>query len=402
MDEKKLSQMIKEVNAYLIPDDVDIWDKIQREVKVKRTPYFREASRQFRLIAGIVAVVLTVSVALAWQQVIRFGQDKGLDAVQENIVPLDLEYINDGVRFTLNYTYADANRIVIGYDYHVELIARRNHTVRISGELRDRTGNVFVGIYNLRPDSGGMAGGGGSGNGEETPPQQIFIQDSVEQSFDASSVADHPEQITLSYAVSYHVESDVEGESYEGNFTFDFETPFNSGFRLSETVTFSTNEISLTVQEVVIAPSMTRIVVCMQSDRITFDDYERPVMVIRHHGNALYQGIPAVQPISETDSNCRTFVLPDALYNDPGDWQIEILELISTTKPPIDQLSEAFALDNIVYTPSNEGDDSFGLSFSDEVSENDHDLLLQRFEEIDLSLRSRWQGPWIFEIRTSQ
>ncbi len=402
VDEKNLSQIIKDVNASHIPDDVDIWDKIERQVKVQPTPYFRGASRQLRLIASMVAIALTVSVALAWEQVMRFGQDVGLDAVQENILPLDLEYMSEGIRFTLSYAYADANRIVIGYDYDMKLIASRNYTARINGELRDRSGHVFAGVYNLRPDSGGVSGGGGSPTDRETPPRQFVIQDSVEQSFNASSVADHPEQIELSYVVSYHLESDIEGESYEGNFTFDFEIPFNSGFRLSEPVTFSANEVSLTVQEVVIAPSMTRIVVCMQSDRITFDDYERAVMVIRHHGNPIYQGIPAVQPLSETDVNCRTFILPDALYNDPGDWQIEILELISTTMSPAEQLSEALASENIIYIPSTEEDGSYGLRFSDEVSEDDTDLLVQRFEEIDLSLRSRWQGPWIFEIRTSQ
>jgi len=88
MDDKQLSQLLRDANAEQIPADIDLWPQLEPQIPPRRRVKNVRHQRQLWLIASLLMLAFTATMVLAVQQIIRFGEDAGLDAVEEAIVPL--------------------------------------------------------------------------------------------------------------------------------------------------------------------------------------------------------------------------------------------------------------------------------------------------------------------------
>jgi hypothetical protein len=344
--------------------------------------------------------VTTATVAFALEQFVT--RDEGMNAVEEagKVIPLNMSQSDGSTTITLDYAYADANRITIGYTYEIGVLANISHSAGTSATLMDAEGLPFVDVYSGESSSGGGGGGGGGGNGPTPTPSLMLAQQNMVQSYDAARISGAPERIALTLEIEYQAESDIEGEAFNGKMRFGFEIPFNPGLEMDTPQTVSANEVDLTLQGLIVAPSMTRAVICMRSDAISFEDYATPQTVITVNGEEVLAQNLRFRPdmIATPDDlpgNCRIYVIPNALDQYSGEWTMTIERLISSKGVEPAMLRAALANKGISFVDYQD-DGSYVFRDGSAISPEEVDALIQQVQAIDESLRESWDGPWAF------
>src|SRR4051812_46636298 len=111
MDEKAFSQILDTLAARHMPPDIDLFPDVQARLKKKRSFIPLLQQRPARLVASLVVCLLVVvTTVYAAQLLVR---DPGL---RENMVtPLNLSQTKGDVTVTIDWAYADANRIKLAY-----------------------------------------------------------------------------------------------------------------------------------------------------------------------------------------------------------------------------------------------------------------------------------------------
>ena len=351
MDEKKLSQMIKEVNAYHIPDDVDIWDKVKREIKVKQTPYFKGASRHMLTsvqprrygklsarVAAILIAVLTfgIGVVIAMNTVIQrfIQQDAGLQAIYQQGLgyEIGISQTIDGFTVTLEWAYADSNRLTLAYTIQGYPSVQYTNLLSDVGTLRLQNTDEelsFIQGMNALIDS----------NGEIIVESLPTSNRSVEiRSYDLSNVLDdqptldlnlelEPYGVTLLQRTLMPIEQfDDMKEGPETRFIFDFSVALINELRvMNNSQTTTDQDIRMRLKQVTVSPSQTRVIVCFVPPdparqwtaipRLTTDAGEVP-------------GGGGVHPFMDGDESCQDYTYFAGMFDYTGEWRLEITELI--------------------------------------------------------------------------
>ncbi|MBE0688697.1 MAG: hypothetical protein IH587_01070, partial [Anaerolineae bacterium] len=330
MDEKQLKRLLEEIAYEEIPDDMNVWHEIRQQVETANP---RTTRRSFRLVRiGLLAALLVLATAAAYavyQGLI--GSDPGLDAVsQANLVTTIEETQDIGGDYdwsvTLHYAYADANRITVGYTVTGAAPAREQLRPFTNPLLKDSAGREYTWL----PIGGGGGGGGGSGD----PDELIHFEDNMGASFDASIVTDAPESLDLTLTIQLAYANDEAREAYgpnvmlpAGEATFNFTVPFIAGHSYDGPQTATASDIEMTLENVVVAPSLARLDLCFAAP---LSDDGRPWAVfvdVTVNDVDVVQDFRLLPPIvPDPDSDCQQYVMPVSLvdYVESGEWVLSV------------------------------------------------------------------------------
>lgn len=149
MDKRRIQQHLEDYAKQEIPDDMNLWDNIKTELTL---PGRARRSRSFSL---VLALLLTFGAAVGVYAVFRqqIIGDPGVEGARDANLVTDLEESQtiDGVTLTLNWAYADANRIAIGYS----IVAPEDNPSAFY--------NANISLTDAEDSFYGSGGGGGGG-----------------------------------------------------------------------------------------------------------------------------------------------------------------------------------------------------------------------------------------------
>lgn len=234
MDQKALSQILDSVAAKHTSAETDLLPAIQARLKHNRPTRPIWQSHPIRRVASIVVgLLLVVTTVYAAQLLIR---DPGL---QENMVtPLNLSQTKADVTVTLDWAYADANRIKLAY------------TVTSVTEpiVKDWVTDVTLTDQEIPRESQEIFGFASLVDIQEDAPN-IY---NVEANFELDDITHTESTIDLRLRVM-------------GIYRFEFSVPFDPGIRIEKQPDVSAAGLNANLEWAIITPSMTRAYICYET-----------------------------------------------------------------------------------------------------------------------------------------
>jgi hypothetical protein len=148
MDKKQFQQTLHELAAQAVPSNLDLWPVIRARVahKSHRTLWMRMLPATLLGWASLALVALFVFGVTAYAAAPVISRLLQMDERLKYVDPatlgqsLDLSQTNDNVTVTMQWAYADADRVLIGYTIHSSDGRRFDPYVEM---LTDATGAVF-------------------------------------------------------------------------------------------------------------------------------------------------------------------------------------------------------------------------------------------------------------------
>jgi hypothetical protein len=419
-NEEKARTLLKHL-AEEIPDDMDLWNDIQRKAKPAFTER-RPAQRSLRtvLITAAILVMIVGSAYAVYQTLNINASDPGLQNVADLLTPLNLTQSlpDDDVNVTLVWAYADGHRVAVAFeiDYANTLLV----PTLVTGRLTDTSGTEYTSAQFL-----GFGGGGGGGGGE-----RAFYGSTL--SFDTTGITGNPESLSLHLILrADHTENAAEmgggsggggggGGSAQSDIfttvepfelTFDFEVPFIAARRSEDTVTQTVNGLSMSLSGVSVAPSVTLGRLCYD---LPDDGRDWRPALVRLDGEGIREDggfMPDETLISEQTCGNLTLFTP----NLRGDTLlVEIPYLLAQadyTQERADQFLEAMRARGFEVElnppPSNHSDTSVGVpepGWNFIINQVPEDLQTVDYYPIVYAMQieafyDRIEGPWRFEVR---
>lgn len=226
MNEQQLQTLLDNIARKNVPET-----DIQSAVFNQLQPRYRRLSYRTVMRLGLVTVLLLMAMAAyAFYQV---DVDPGFNGqyITELITEFNLSQTQDDLTVTLQWAYADQNRIVLAYNFDDDVDLSQT-TVHLS----DSQGNEFPPFLAFTGDISvpGMLNANGH--------------------FDAAVLKDQPETLDLRL--------DVRVEGKRQAFQFDFSLPFVKGMTIEAPQSVSKNGIEVRLEQAIITPSMTRLQLC--------------------------------------------------------------------------------------------------------------------------------------------
>lgn len=310
-------------------------------VAVQPRRYDKLSARTAAILVAILTIGIGVVIAMNTflQQYLNY--DAGLKAIYEQGLghEIGISQSHEGFTVTLEWAYADGNRLTLAYVTQGPLGTPYSNLESHVYRLTVRDAGVEIPFYqgmNAAIDQNGEAVGWGA------PPDAIITFDrSLEiKTYDLSTipVGDNP-------TLNLHLEVGVHGitwlrrtqmplermnEMYEGPeslFTFDFSIPLVSEQRVMDTPQTAADQgITLTLTQVAVSPSQTRIVVCFAPP-----DPACQWTAIPHLTTSAGEvpGGGGVQPLQAANNEtCETYTYFAGMFDYTDKWQLEITELV--------------------------------------------------------------------------
>jgi hypothetical protein len=334
-DEQRLSHALAQIAQEEIPDDMNLLPTLH--AAVRRAPRPTLALRLMRAAAMLTLVLGTTLAAYALVQ--QISGDPGIEAVDRDgrITPIGLTRslpppADSGIEtldVTVDYGYADANRITLGVT--INGTARGVSTPPIPF-LNVTLVDSQARSYNFLP-----LGGGGGGGGGYAPDELVQFSTSTQINFDATGVFDMPDalDLTLRVDVAMSVPDDPFGMVMAGEAIFNFSLPVQPSLTWSGDVSASASQVTLHLQRIVAAPSLTRMEVCHE---MGIGMALTPMGRLTIGGETIFEGVFALttemggQPPSP-QGMCRSLLVPAALDALEGEWVLTIEALVSADEP---------------------------------------------------------------------
>jgi hypothetical protein len=297
-----------------------------------------------RVAAALIAMLtIGIGVVIAMNTVFQrfIDYDAGLKAIYEQGLghEIGISQTHDGYTVTLEWAYADGNRLTLAYTIQglpgTPYSNLQGRVYRLS--LRDTGAEIpFYQGMNAAIDQNGEAVGWGA------PVDTIITFDRVLEikTYDLSTIP-----IGDSTALDLHLEVGAYGitwprrtqlplermnEMYEGPeslFTFDFSIPLVSEQRvMNAPQTAADQGITMTLKQVTISPSQTRVMVCFTSP-----DPARQWTAIPHLTTPAGEvpGGGRVQPLQPVnDETCEAYTYFAGMFDYTDEWRLEITELV--------------------------------------------------------------------------
>ncbi len=325
---------------------MDIREKVyERLLPVRSQPRFHLSVRW----AAMVALVMILSAGAAyalWPP--RPTPDPGLEAAQaENLIVQINETktltFYEPVRkldVTVDYAYADSNRIAVGYHINGVADAGTGAEIWFNPTLKDAERHQkFLWLFNNQVEKE-YATDGDATDGDETDGDETFTITGLTH-FNSSPITDTPKTLTLDFQLEFAF-STAEMREREPNTAlglgvanFRFTVPYNPGRTIVAEQTAEASNLTITIQNVVIAPSVTRVEFCVNDpqplsvdkwlwetsvsldvdDQTLFTDLPVTVIAI----DATEEGIMA-----DPNPACRALTIPEALTDQSGTWTITL------------------------------------------------------------------------------
>jgi len=295
--------------------------------------------------AAILVAILTIGigVVIAMNTFLQpfIGLDAGLKAIYDQGLghEIGISQSHEGFTVTLEWAYADGNRLTLAYVIQgypgtpYSNLQGRVH--RLS--LRDTGAEIpFYQGMGAAIDQNGEAVGWGA------PPDAIITFDRILEinTYDLSTIP-IGDNTTLdlhlevgAYGITWQRRTQLPlermNEMYEGPeslFTFDFSIPLVGEQRVMNTLQTAADQgITLTLKQVTISPSQTRVMVCF-----TPPDPARQWTAIPHLTTRAGEvpgggGVQPLQPVN--DETCEAYTYFAGMFDYTGEWRLEISELV--------------------------------------------------------------------------
>ncbi len=328
MDDQRLKQILIQRAEQGIPDTMDLRDRIHQQIQTGGSTRSGLRLRRALLIAVLLLMTATAAYAL-YQTVIQ--PDPGIEAVQNQnlVVQLDqtqtVEPVSDyppeisGVSVTLDYAYADANRITVAYSVVADTAEGVQIDLYANPTLTDSAGNQYLWLVSSGQHVLDSAHSSASGT----------------MSFDASSITDAPETLDLNLQIEVaYTTADMRAENpymmaMAGKTTFSFSLPFNPGQTVAVDQSVTASDLAVEVRQVVIAPSLTRVDVCYDPTNLSGDAWLswEAVVTLAIDGETLIDRQPVgIDGFRSPDAPCRALSIPASLVGHAGSWALTIHE----------------------------------------------------------------------------
>ncbi len=412
MDERQLRQTLHTLAQQEVSDDMNLWPKIHDELITPR--HVRPALRLGRLAAVLALLLMVAAAAYAVDRLLQTG-DPGLDALQQAnlITELGLTQTQGAVTVTLEYAYADANRISIVYSGTAQ-VPLTDQIGMSDARLFDDQGRAF------RPMFGGGGGGGGAA---EATPETSEVSFSGTVSYDASVIEGAPERLALRLELDmlhYAGQPAPAGAAPQPGtmtgmmtgpdgqpvllvytpagepltFTFTFDVPFNPGRVLNTPQTAAAGGLALTLQKLVVAPSMTQAVICAEPSRAA--DLKGWLL----EATITVNGAEVLPPASinrvgdEADPACGLYMLSQGPLPDSSPDAAWVLVIPRLRQPGSeDQASVNAELERQGVQLVPQPDGSFGLMPPEGMP---YDEFWRLVDRVTAQYQASLEGPWTF------
>ncbi|MEO8396775.1 MAG: DUF4179 domain-containing protein [Chloroflexota bacterium] len=339
MDKRVITQALQDQARKDIPEDMNMWPEMQERLGSVSRKAAR--SRVTWVIAALLALLAMSAIAYAAARLLQDQPlDPGLTGANESdlVTMLNMKKTIDGQTVTLDYAYADSNRISFA------LTSSGNAPLDVGYrfgeiELSDDAGHTFYTMF-------GGGGGGGSGGGSSVTPESMAYSSYITHSVDASVITDMPDKLNLHLTVNIEkyqllpplamtesadmIAPDEMVRTLDP-FVFDFTIPFIHGQVVDPDQTVTTNGITLHLGRMVLAPSLTRSVLCRPSTDVSGSTARVHLTVdgkpISLGGDEALQII--MTPLIDAATGCYDFQINQSLYNYPGHWTLSIDSLVT-------------------------------------------------------------------------
>jgi hypothetical protein len=336
MDEKRLKHFLTQRAEQEIPDTMDIRSKVHDRLGTPaptRAPFFSRLSLKWA--AALVAVLIaSTGAAYALMQTL-FQPDPGLRTVQaENQIvqlgqtqSLPVEDPLTRLDITLDYAYADANRIAVGYHVTGAAVAGTGVEVYSNQQLVDAQARAYPWL----PTSGQQT------TQKQDGAEETFTHEGL-VSFDAAALPagtgtlDLALTLKVAYTTTATRADNPAVMGFAGDANFSFQVPVNPGRVVDVRQSAAAADLAIEIQKVVITPSMTRVELCLSSAAPFAVDawtaWESPV-TLDVNGERVLAGLPSGftglngAPL-DPNAACRALAIPDALTQRTGDWTLTL------------------------------------------------------------------------------
>lgn len=402
-DEQRFAQWLQDYEAERMPDDMNIWNAIESQLKpVRRTTVF---PRVGWLVAILMIILMTAGVYALDQIINNQVGDEGMNTVAEQGKVAQLFITNNfggdyEIQVTLETIYADSNRVYVTMsasgtapaDDPISLFLNPRIT------LTDGTELPFLGF--------GGGGGGGGGGGDSTP-SRIPLITSLTMNYDASVIENALETLPLTITVELayntvaNMQQDPMGMNMLGVTEFEVEVPFNKGITVNPNLSVTGENIEMTLKSAVIAPSLTRLELCYveparpENDTHTMPNAWLPIMNLSVDNVTVIESqlIGQLPDTYNPETGCYTYILTFALDGYVGEWTLRIDRLVYQLPPPVDELQQAFDEAGLPATAFENG--GYGLD-SNGLSETEFTELYEDVEKILEQWQEKIEGGWTF------
>lgn len=286
------------------------------------------------VIAAVLVLVAGTALAVApWIRQLLQG-DPGMASVYDEGqgIPLHLSQTIDGYTVTLEWAYADGNRLTLAYT--------------ITGLPGVQYTNLETDSVNLlllqpRADIHGIMGMGNWMDGKAGQPDTVPTANSTRNQFvfDLSGVPAEGDVLNLRlelgiYGVPVIKRTQLPIERFNDMmerpgrpFSFEFSVPLSGSLRVLNTpMTAADQGITLTLESVMVSPSQVRIVVCYDSPDLSRGWTSIPRLTAN---SAEVPGGGGVQSMKFGETRaCDEYLYNADMYDYQGDWRLEISELV--------------------------------------------------------------------------
>lgn len=345
MKGQQVAQILHELAEQEVPASLDLWPAIQARLQPQR-----RASRWARFMpatrlgwAFLVLILFLAFGAAAYAVAPILSQVSQMEAGLQHIEQaklgqeLNLSQTVDGITVTLQWVYADANRLVVGFTVNGPQDLPDGHALspaRVT--LTDAAGTVF-------PESVGY---GVTGQSDILKVLLPAGEGAYLLTFDAARIEVEPAELDLQMVMeveTYVVPTPVPPASdvYEdrgslepvvsmataGPFTFDFSVPFIPGCTVEVQQMVEAAGVAVRLERVVVTPSETRAILCF--DPPDGDSKEWTLITALDPGDGQDLSGEVVSQLSGTgEKDCHRVTYLDALVGRSGTWTLKVTELV--------------------------------------------------------------------------
>lgn len=332
MDEEHLKQILKTRAERAIPDTLDLREVIMNRIQQEtpRMPTHTMRLRRLSIAAALCIALITTAYVVAQDLT---TPDAGVRAVENEIVqvnqnhPLNVDEPLNKLEVILDYAYADSNRIAVGYRVQGETVPGTKIMVFTNPTLTDISGRQYPWV----PVTGQQVT-------EITPGtnKEGFLHGGI-MSFNSAAISDVPSalELRLRVEVAYTTEamraSDPYGMIPAGETSFTMNIPYNPGTALPLTQESTGKDMKVSLNRVVVSPSLTRLEICTDKSMFGRDAWVSWQAVLSLSVNG--EKIISSQPFGVTGSNgaflepgarCHAVAITEALAARLGAWELNI------------------------------------------------------------------------------
>lgn len=350
MKEQQVVRTLQEIAEREVADSVDLWPAIQARLQPRRRrarwAQLRPATRLGWAFLAMALLLAVSTMAYAVVPVVSriFQQEAGLNHVERAGLSqeIDLSQTIDGITVTLERGYADINRIVLGYTIHAADDRRYDpYSMRLSAANgvvlspmvgMGVTGQSDVMEISLPPGEGGFVFSFDATDLQSVPSiLDLHLEIELEEFvLPANEPALPPAQENLPAPPSVIVAGATamrEG-ALVGPFTFDFGLPLSPGHTIEAQQTVEVAGVALELKRVVVTPSETRALLCIESPGHEWEDWAVVATLgteAGHAGNVWS---------ANSEEGCAFYSFLPPLDGQEGDWTLTVTELIEFADEP--------------------------------------------------------------------